>query len=411
VAKGVTGDQTGPGAVLALFRAGVVHTRADVARATGLARPTVSQRLDTLVDAGLLTSRGEAASTGGRPPARFAFDGEGGLFLVADVRAAETRLVATDLLGGTLTERTDAIDVGDGPRPVLDLVMAGHVALLERIGRPWADVRGIGVALPGPVEFATGRVISPPIMPGWDRFDVQGYLGRSSACPVLVDKDVNAMAFGEQRVCWPGHADMLMIEAGTGIGCGLIVHGELYRGALGAAGDLGHIPYAPVEGLEGEPVCRCGNVACVEAYAGGWALARDLRALGREAAQTRDVVNLILARDPAVMPLVRRAARVLGFAISDAVSLLNPSLVVVGGLLALADEPLLAGIREVVYRRSLPLATRNLQITVGRLGERAAVTGLTLMLGDRVFAPDAVDRLLGFRESDADGKVDRDNGP
>ena len=99
------------------------------------------------------------------------------------------------------------------------------------------------------------------------------------------------------------------------------------------------------------------------------------------------------------MPLVRRAARVLGLAISDAVSLLNPSLVVVGGLLTLADEPLLAGIREVVYRRSLPLATRNLQITVSRLGEAAATTGLTLMLGDRVFAPEVIDAQLGDREA------------
>lgn len=399
MARGVNGDQGGVGAVLALFRAGKAETRGDVVRLTGMARATVSQRLDALVDAGLLTATGEAASTGGRPPGRFSFDPAGGVFLIADVRASETRVVVSDLVGTILGQRTHAIDVGSGPQPVLDLVIAEHAALLEEIGRPRSEVRGIGVAIPAPVEFATGRAISPPIMPNWDRFDIRGYLGDSPGSPVLVDNDANAMAFGEQRLCWPDHQDMLMIEAGTGIGCGIITHGELYRGALGAAGDLGHIPYARVEGLEGEPVCRCGNIACVEAYAGGWALARALRAMGHDVQVTRDVVELIRAGHPDVVPLVRRAARVLGLAISDAVSLLNPSLVVVGGLLALADEPLLAGIREAVYRRSLPLATRNLQITVSRLGDAAAVTGLTLMLGDRVFAPEAINQLLGDRAS------------
>jgi predicted NBD/HSP70 family sugar kinase len=400
------GDQTGPGAILALFRSGQAQTRGDVARLTGLARATVSQRLDALLAAGFLSAVGEGASTGGRPPGRFAFDPHQGVFLVADVRAGETRIAVTDLQGNVVASRSVAIEVAAGPKPVLDVIRSGHDLLLDEIGRSRSDVRGTGVCLPGPVEFATGRVISPPIMPAWDRFDVPTYLGHADDSPVLVDNDVNAMAIGEQRTCWPQHPDMLMIEAGTGIGAGLITHGELYRGARGAAGDLGHIPYAPSEGLDGEPVCRCGNVACVEAYAGGWALARDLQAMGHDVQTTADVVELIRARHPDVLPLVRRAARVLGLAIADAVSLLNPSLVVIGGVLTLADEPLLAGIREVVYRRSLPLATRNLQITVSRLGDGAAIAGLTLMLGDRVFAPDVIDARLGDRSgSGVDAQV------
>lgn len=166
---------------------------------------------------------------------------------------------------------------------------------------------------------------------------------------------------------------------------------SMHCAARGAAGDLGHIPYSG----EGGPVCRCGNNGCVEAYAGGWALIRDLRALGHDVQSSSDVVRLIRAGQPDAVRLARQAGRVVGQAISDAVSFFNPSLVVIGGQLAHADEPLLAGIREVVYRRSLPLATRDLQITTSKLDERAGVTGLALMLGDHIFAPDAIDRALG----------------
>jgi predicted NBD/HSP70 family sugar kinase len=388
------GDPTGVGAVLHLFRTRQVATRGDVVRVTGMARATVSQRLTALLESGYVRPAGEAASTGGRPPGRFEFNPDQGVFLLADVRASETRVAVTDLDGKVLVEARHRLDVDSGPTHVLGLVTREHDRLLDSRARPRAHVRGIGIALPGPVEYATGRVVSPPIMPSWDRFDIRSYLCDTEACPIVVDNDVNAMAVGEQRLGWPDHPDLLMIEAGTGIGSGIVTHGELYRGARGAAGDLGHIPYAPVEGLEGEPVCRCGNSACVEAYAGGWAIVRDLRAKGHDVSTVADVVELIRVRHPDVLALLRRAARVLGQAISDAVSLLNPSIVVVGGALTAADELLLAGIREVVYRRSLPLATRNLQITTSRLREDAALAGLSLELGDLVFASDRVDRLV-----------------
>ncbi|HLH60088.1 MAG TPA: ROK family transcriptional regulator [Ktedonobacteraceae bacterium] len=388
---GTNGSEAfGPGAILALFRQGEARTRSDLVHLTGLARSTITQRLDALFAAGLLVPDGESASTGGRPPTRFRFNASGGLLLIADIGASHLRCAITDLAGVILAEEAEALDIATGPYPVLERVAKAFEMLLAVARRPSKDVRGIGIAVPGPVEFATGRVVSPPIMTGWDEFDIPGYFSTLYNCPSLVDNDVNAMAFGEQRACWPQHHDMLFIKVGTGVGCGIIANNELYRGAQGAAGDLGHIPYSG----EGGPICRCGNIGCFEAYAGGWALIRDLRALGHDVNSSFDVVRLIRAGQPDAVRLARQAGRVLGQAISDAVSFFNPSLVVIGGRLAHADEPLLAGIREVVYRRSLPLATRNLQITTSRLDERAGVSGLALMLGDHIFAPQAIDRML-----------------
>ena len=220
-----------------------------------------------------------------------------------------------------LAEEASELDVAAGPHPVLDRATAAFKTLLARGGRFAKDVRGVGVDVPGPVELATGRVISPPIMTGWDEFDIPGYFAEHFDCPTLVENDVNAMAFGEQRTCWPQHLHMLMIKVGTGVGCGIIANGEIHRGAQGAAGDLGHIPYSGEAG----PVCRCGNIGCVEAYAGGWALLRDLRALGHDVQSSFDVVRLIRAGQPDAMRLARQAGRVLGQAISDAVSFFNPA--------------------------------------------------------------------------------------
>ena len=396
-----SGEAFGPGAVLALFRRGQSRTRAELVRLTGLARSTVTQRLDTLLAGGLLIPDGESTSTGGRPPTQFKFNASGGVLLIADIGASHLRCAVTDLAGVVLAEEASELDVAAGPHPVLDQATAAFKTLLAKGGRFAKDVRGVGVDVPGPVELATGRVISPPIMTGWDEFDIPGYFAEHFDCPTLVENDVNAMAFGEQRTCWPQHLHMLMIKVGTGIGCGIIANGEIHRGAQGAAGDLGHIPYSGETG----PICRCGNIGCFEAYAGGWAILRDLRALGHDVQSTFDVVRLIRIGQPDAVRLVRQAGRVIGQAISDAVSLINPSLVVIGGQLAHADEPLLAGIREVVYRRSLPLATRDLQITTSRLDERAGVTGLALMLGDHIFAPQAVDQALG--EESANGHPER----
>ncbi|MGZ6374205.1 MAG: ROK family protein [Ktedonobacterales bacterium] len=390
---------SGPGAILDLVRRGRANTRADLVDVTGLARATLAQRLDALLAAGLIVPDGEGTSTGGRPPARFRFNAASGVFLIADIGASHLRCAATDLAGTVLAEEASPLDVAAGPQPVLQQVTEAFTRLLGAAKRFPLDVRGIGVAVPGPVEFATGRVVSPPIMTGWDGFDIPAYFADRYACPTVVDNDVNAMAFGEQRTCWPEHHHMLMIKIGTGVGCGIIANGELLRGAQGAAGDLGHILYCrDVDDREAEPVCRCGNVGCIEAYAGGWALLRDLREQGHDVESTVDVVRLIRAREPDALRLMRRAGRVLGQAIADAVSFTNPSVVVIGGQLAHADEPLLAGIRDVVYRRSLPLATRDLRITTSRLNARAGETGLALMLGDHIFAPGAVDRALCLDE-------------
>jgi predicted NBD/HSP70 family sugar kinase len=384
---------SGVGEVLGMFRSQASLTRADVMQQTGLSRSTVNQRLDALLAAGLVVPSGEGTPTGGRPASRFVFNRTRGILLVADIGATGMRTALCDLRGEVLAERERRIDVGAGPLPVLSAAQEMFAQLLADAGRPAAEVHGVGIDVPGPVDFDSGQVVSPPIMSGWDRYDIPGWFATHYDCPVLVDKDVNAMAFGEQRTVHPGVPHLLMVKVGTGVGAGLILDGHVHRGADGAAGDIGHIP-VHVPDVDDEPLCRCGNTGCVEAYAGGWALVRDLKAAGLAAETVDDAITLIRTGNVTAVRLARRAGRILGGAIADSVSLFNPRVVVVGGQLARVEEQLFAGIREMVYRRSLPLATRNLQIVPTRMDTRAGLVGLALLLADGIFAPARVERML-----------------
>jgi predicted NBD/HSP70 family sugar kinase len=384
---------TGLSDVLALFRASPALTRADVMQLTGLSRTTVSQRLDALLAADLLTTA-PGGSTGGRPADRFAFNRSRSVLLACDIGATAFRAALCDLSGAVLDEVSQPMDVARGPAPVLKAVESRFAALLRRAGKTPADVLGIGLDVPGPVDFAMGQVVSPPIMTGWDGFDIRGWFAPRYAAPVLVDKDVNAMAMGEHQQCYPEVADLMMVKIGTGVGSGLIAGGEVHRGADGAAGDIGHIQFVDFEEQD-PPECRCGNVGCVEAYAGGWALLRDLQAAGRSVRTVDEVVSAIRAGDVLAQRLLRRGGRILGHAIADAVNLVNPRIIAVGGQVAHADEQLLAGIREVVYGRSLPLATRKLVIARSQLDPRAGVIGMAHLVAEEIFTPRRLAALVG----------------
>ena len=230
------------GALLQLLRDGTPRTRSELAADTGLGRSTVAQRVDTLVASTLVRAAGEATSTGGRPPARFAFNPRARLVLGADVGATHVRLAVADLAATVLADDVVDLDISVGPEKVLAWVVDRGRALVRRSSRRIADIVGVGIGLPGPVEFATGRPTSPPIMPGWDGFDVPGFVGESlRRADVVVDNDVNVMALGERFLAYPDVDHLMFVKVATGIGCGIISDGALRRGANGAAGDLGHV--------------------------------------------------------------------------------------------------------------------------------------------------------------------------
>jgi glucokinase-like ROK family protein len=378
-----------PGDLLNLIRTGRARTRGELGEVTGLARSTVAQRIDALIEAGLVVEVGGAPSTGGRPPSLLGFNAEAGVILAADLGATHSRIAVSNLLAESLVETTAEIDINKGPDAVIGWLLDTFDRLLDEVGRPPSEVRGIGIGVPGPVDFARGMAVNPPIMAGWHMHPIKDAFAQRYDAPVLVDNDVNIMALGEYWVMEPKVDDFVFVKVGTGIGSGLILGGVLHRGANGAAGDIGH-----VRATSEDVVCRCGNNGCLEALAGGAALAGRLRESGLDAMGGRDVVRLVERGDEEATRAVRQAGRLIGQVLASMVNLLNPSLIMIGGDLARAEQQLLAGIREVVYQRSTTLSTTDLTIAVSPLRDRAGVIGAAAMAIDHILAPRAIDEAL-----------------
>jgi predicted NBD/HSP70 family sugar kinase len=375
------------GDVFELLRDGRPWTRSELAETTGLARSTVAARIDTLMRLGLIAPFGGGQSTGGRPPALFALNPAARVVVGVDIGATHARAVLSDLSGALLAEISARIDIVEGPEAVLGWVVTTIRALLRRATRRLDDLAAIGIGLPGPVEHSTGRPINPPIMPGWDRYDVPGFLQEHFAVPVLIDNDVNIMALGERQTHLSDVDDLVLVKVATGIGGGIVSGGRLQRGAQGTAGDLGHVHVSGHDDVR----CRCGNLGCLEAVAAGPALAGILTSRGVPATTGQDVVDLVRAGDPDAIDVVRQAGRDIGGVVATMVNVINPSVVVIGGQLSAAGEHLLAGIREVVYQRSLPLATEHLAIQTSRAGAEAGVLGAAAMAIEHVLSPEAVE--------------------
>ena len=373
---------TSAGDVFALIHDGLVHTRAEIGRRTDLSRTAVAARVRQLVELGLVVEDAAGATTGGRPAGKLRVNAAGGVVLAASIGASKTKLGVCDLAGAVLAEIGLDLDTSLGPK-VLTVVAEGLDELREKVDRP---VRGVGVCVPGPVDVTTGTVVESPLQPGWGGVPITlGFPG----VPVLVDNDVNALTLAERAVR-PGVADLLYVKVSTGIGAVIIAGDVLQRGVHGAAGEIGHNPVADGGGV----VCRCGNVDCLEAVASGAALVAALRASGRDVADVPGVVALVRAGDPEAVALVRQAGRRIGTVLAVAVNLLNPQVVVFGGDLAEAFEPLLAGVREQVYRRAVVPVTRELAIEQSTLGQGAGVAGCAAMALAEVLSPRAVDAAL-----------------
>jgi predicted NBD/HSP70 family sugar kinase len=365
------------------------RTRSELAELTGISRSTIGLRVDTLLASGLIVPLSDAVSTGGRPSARVAFNPSARIVAAADLGATHATVAITDLSGTVLGESHSNLLIASGPEKVLDYLTQTIGTLLDDLQRNDSDLVAIGIGLPGPVEHTNGIPSKPPLMPGWDGFDVPQFVRKTYDVPVLVDNDVNIMALGERAMHWPDATHLVFLKVATGIGSGIISGGVLQRGADGVAGDVGHISVSHAAGV----ACHCGNTGCLEAVAGGPAIATALRKRGLDVTTGGEVVALVRQGNLEAIQAIRQAGRDIGEMLNMCVSFINPQIIVIGGSTAHAGEHLLGGIREVVYARAMPLATRNLIITESQAGAKSAVLGASLMAIEYALLPENIDVL------------------
>jgi len=338
----------------------------------------------SLLDVGLLSETGLQGSTGGRRPETVHLSERLGVLIGADLGATslEVAILRPDLTW--LARHAEPADVRAGPGVVLARVRVLMRQLLAQCGMTDKQVIAIGIGVPGPVDFETGQLVNPPLMPLWDSFSIREYLRDDYSAPVFVDNDVNLMALGELWRLQRSLKNFLVIKVGTGIGCGIVCHGEVYRGANGSAGDVGHI-CVDTEGQR----CHCGNLGCVEVMAAGPAITRmatEAAAAGQSAVlaaclQTHgtitpeDVGQAGHNGDAAANGIIQRAGSLIGQMLASVVNFFNPSHVFIGGGITRIGPLFLASVRQSVYQRSLALSTRHLQIQVTPLAAQAGLVG------------------------------------
>ena len=368
---------------LVRFTAGGI-SRVELAKQLDLTRAAVTSIVDDLIQIGLVHETRSRSATSGRPPILLEVNPRRGTVAGVDFGATHLTILVADFAAQVIAEKEIPLDIADGPQACLE--QAHHLldSLLAGAGLSFSDLAAVGVGVPGPILTEAGMVIAPPIMPGWDQFPIRDTLEKRWECPVTLSNDAELGALGE----WAYGADrganhLAYIKIGTGVGAGLLIDGQIYRGATGSAGEIGHITIE-----EEGPLCNCGNRGCLETLTGGHAIARIAQETVRGATPTslKDIhpVESISAihvteaarqGDRVAQQILVTAGNHLGIAIAGLVNLFNPSVVIVGGGVAQVGDLFLEPVRKAVEKRSLPAAARAVRICTAMLGRRSSGMG------------------------------------
>jgi len=369
-------------------------SRAGAARITSLSRATVSAIVEELIEARILREVGLAASHGGRPPTLLQLNPDSGRAVGVDIGATHLSAVVANLRGRTLAEAEIAFDIRRGPEVGLEQVKSLVEETVTAANCTLAEVTGVGVGVPGPVIMTQGKVSSPPIMPGWDEFPIRERLEAWWGRPTSLDNDANLGALGE----WAygggqGESNLVYIKVGTGIGCGILIDGKIYHGVLGTAGEIGHLTTS-----QDGPPCKCGNYGCLEAMAGGEAIAQRAQLAvkagqrtslaevsGQRPITARDVTEAAQAGDVVARQLLNDAGWHIGSALASVINFLNPGLVLVGGGVTGAGDFILSPISEAVEQRCLRASFQATRIELAKLGRQSVALGAVSLALTKAF--------------------------
>ena len=381
----------------ALRRQGRI-SRSEITSITGWSKAKASQEIRSLVNKGFLVEIGEGVSQGGRKPGLLRINTQLGYIVGIDIGAINLQIAMADVTGSVVQQRSEPTDVHLRPESVLGRCseLITEMAIAQEVTP--GQILGIGVGVPGPVDFAQGVLVAPPLMPKWENFRIRGFFKEAfPSAFVVVDNDVNIMALGEQRAGDGANVDhFIFIKIGTGIGAGIISNGKIHRGSDGSAGDIGHI-CVDKKG----PLCTCGNIGCLEAMSAGPAivskameaaqngtspiLSKMLKLNGGNL-QAEDVNAACREGDQAALDIIRDSGHMVGDVLAGLVNFFNPSHIFIGGRIANFGNHLLVAIRRAVLQRSLPLATAHLSIKFSRMGSDAGITGAIALALDHLFA-------------------------
>ena len=374
-------------AALDLIRfTGVGLSRTDLADKMGLTRAAVSLIVNDLLESQVILEAESRSAPSGRPPIVLEINPNRGLVGAIDMGATHLSIALADFTARIHKESEFPFDIKAGPEVCIEQADQKLQSMLSELGLSISDISAIGLGVPGPVITEAGMVIAPPIMPGWDHFPIRETLEKKWNCPVTLNNDAELGALGEWAYgAGRGEKNIAYIKIGSGVGAGLVLNQQIYGGTTGAAGEIGHLTID-----ENGPLCNCGNRGCLEAFAGGHAIALQGQMLaksGKRTLLTNTPIEKITAHavteaakhgDLHAQEILRRAGTYIGIAIAGLINLFNPSVVIIGGGVAQIGDTLTNPIRQAVRERAMRASEQSVRITTGMLGRRSLLIGATV---------------------------------
>ncbi len=369
------------GIVLHLLRVQGPLSRADIAKLTGLNKTTVSVLVDELIRRHLVREVGMGTSSGGRRPRLLSLNAQAGLVVGADLAVDYLLVVVLDLQAKTVWKRRVERKAGSDPAADLnrlgDLIAEGVAAVPPTP----LGLLGIGVGVHGPVEYPGGRLLIAPNM-GWSDVPVGEILRERFHVPIVVDNEANAGAVAE---LWAGAGqdvrDLFYFSIGMGVGTGIVLNGDLYRGSAGTAGEFGHTTIDP-----SGPPCTCGNRGCLETFVSERALMRYVQQSGREPVPTAAEIFAAADRGEAwAIAALAQVGNYLGIGVANVINTFNPELVIIGGPMGAAGHHVLNAVRRVAEQRALPFPFAKARIITSSLGEEACALGAGILILQEFF--------------------------
>jgi glucokinase-like ROK family protein len=358
-------------------------SRTDLADQMGLTRAAVSLIVKELLESNVVQEAESRSAPSGRPPIVLAINPKGGLVGAIDMGATHMTVALADFAAIIHQEMESPLDIKDGPEICLAKAEQILRRMLEQEGLTTAHLSAVGVGVPGPVITEAGMVVAPPIMPGWDRYPIRASLEKIWNCPVTLNNDAELGALGEWAYgAGRGEKNIAYIKVGSGVGAGLILNKQIYGGTTGAAGEIGHLTID-----ENGPLCNCGNHGCLEAFAGGHAIAKQGQALAKSGKRTLladlpaekitalEVAEAARRGDLHAQEILRRSGTYIGIAIAGLINLFNPSVVIIGGGVAQVGDMLTTPIRQAVRERAMRASEQGVRITAAMLGRRSVLIG------------------------------------
>lgn len=367
--------------VLELLQKQSPISRASLAKQTGLTKATVSTLVAELMEDNLLYEIGTGESSGGRKPVMLVFRQDAGYAVGVDLGVNYIHAVLTDLKGGIVREQRTSMKGGASTDAVLGELKRTLRKLIGQAPPSPYGIVGIGIGVPG-ITDNKGTVLFAPNL-GWRNVPLQRLLEEEFGMPVTIDNEANAGAVGEKEFgAGKNASNLIYISIGIGIGTGIILKNELYRGTSGYSGEMGHISIQ----ADGKP-CRCGNIGCWELYASENALLEQAAPLlpeGRN--ELEDLVALAGEGSAEAEALFARAGYYLGVGITNIINIFNPELIIIGNRFAEAERWLGKAVRQVIDTRSLPYHRERLRLEFAGLGARSCVAGASSFAVSRFFA-------------------------